>query len=227
MRSEGALVGIERVAPVAVPVGPRPLSLLERLAKRGLDIAVAWAGLVLLAPLLVLAALLVKLTSRGPVLYRWRVVGEGGRPFTGYKFRSMRADADALRPSLEPCNEMRGPVFKMAADPRVTPLGRFLRRYSLDELPQLWSVFKGDMSLVGPRPPLRTEYERFESWQRAKLCVRPGITCLWQIGGRSDIRDFDDWVRMDLEYARRRSFWLDLKILALTVPAVLRARGSR
>jgi lipopolysaccharide/colanic/teichoic acid biosynthesis glycosyltransferase len=205
----------------------RPLSPPERFLKRALDIVVSAAGLILLSPLMVLIASLVKLTGPGPVFYRWRVVGEGGRPFTGYKFRSMRPDADALKSTLLARNEMTGPVFKMKEDPRVTALGRYLRRLSLDELPQLWSVLKGDMSLVGPRPPLQSEYERFAPWQKAKLLVRPGITCLWQVNGRSDIRDFDDWVRKDLDYARRRSFLLDLKILALTIPAVLGGRGAR
>lgn len=214
----------------AVPVGAvevRPLSLPERCLKRGLDIVVSAAGLILLSPLIALIALVVKLTSPGPVFYRWRVVGEGGRPFVGYKFRSMRKDADALKAALLARNEMTGPVFKMKDDPRVTAVGRHLRRLSLDELPQLWSVLKGDMSLVGPRPPLQSEYEHFAPWQKAKLLVRPGITCLWQVTGRSHIREFDDWVRKDLDYARRRSFLLDLKILALTIPAVLGGRGAR
>jgi lipopolysaccharide/colanic/teichoic acid biosynthesis glycosyltransferase len=214
----------------AVPVGAvdvRPLSLPERCLKRGQDIVVSAAGLILLSPLMALIAFLVKLTSPGPVFYRWRVVGEGGRPFVGYKFRSMREDADALKSMLLPRNEMTGPVFKMKDDPRVTAVGRRLRRCSLDELPQLWSVLKGDMSLVGPRPPLQSEYERFTPWQKAKILVRPGITCLWQVNGRSDIRDFDDWVRIDLDYASRRSFLLDLKIMAMTIPAVLRGRGAR
>ncbi|MBI1952018.1 MAG: sugar transferase [Acidobacteria bacterium] len=205
----------------------RPLSPPERFLKRALDIVVSAAGLILLSPLLALIASLVKLTGPGPIFYRWRVVGEGGRPFTGYKFRSMRPDADALKSTLLARNEMTGPVFKMKEDPRVTALGRCLRRFSLDELPQLWSVLKGDMSLVGPRPPLQSEYQRFAPWQKAKVLVRPGITCLWQVNGRSDVRDFDEWVRMDLEYARRRSFLLDLKIMAMTIPAVVRARGAR
>lgn len=205
----------------------RPLSPPERFLKRALDIVVSAAGLILLSPLMLLIASLVRLTGPGPVFYRWRVVGEGGRPFVGYKFRSMRQDADALKSTLLARNEMTGPVFKMKVDPRVTALGRYLRRLSLDELPQLWSVLKGDMSLVGPRPPLQSEYEHFAPWQKAKLLVRPGITCLWQVTGRSHIREFDDWVRKDLDYARRRSFLLDLKILALTIPAVLGGRGAR
>ncbi|TMQ64509.1 MAG: sugar transferase [Candidatus Eisenbacteria bacterium] len=161
-----------------------------------------------------------------PILYRWRVVGLRGRYFTGYKFRTMERDAEARRHGLESLNEMAGPVFKMRDDPRVTGIGRLLRRFSLDELPQLWSVLKGDMSLVGPRPPLRTEWENFEPWQRRKLAVKPGITCLWQVSGRSDIRDFSEWVRLDIEYIERWTTWLDLKILLATGAAVVRSKGA-
>lgn len=143
----------------------------------------------------------------------------------GYKFRSMVRDADELKPTLEPYNEMNGPAFKMQKDPRVTPIGRFLRKYSLDELPQLWSVLIGDMSLVGPRPPARSEFEQFEPWQRRKLSVKPGITCLWQINGRNQIRDFAEWARLDLEYIDNRSLWLDIKILVRTALVVLRGTG--
>jgi lipopolysaccharide/colanic/teichoic acid biosynthesis glycosyltransferase len=138
----------------------------------------------------------------------------------------MVKDADKQKATLEKLNEMQGPVFKMRNDPRITRLGRILRRYSLDELPQLWSVLKGDMSLVGPRPPLVKEYERFVPWQKAKLAVTPGLTCLWQISGRSDIRSFDDWVRMDLEYIRNWSLKRDLVILCRTALVVLRGRGA-
>ncbi len=178
-----------------------------------------------LSPLLLLVACIVRLSSPGPVFYRWRVVGQGGCPFTGYKFRTMVVNADALKLDLARANEMSGPVFKIKNDPRVTPVGRFLRKFSLDELPQLWSVLKGDMSLVGPRPPLRDEWEQFEPWQRRKLSVKPGITCLWQIRGRNDVRDFDEWVKLDLKYIDNWSLWLDLEILLLTIPAVLRGTG--
>ncbi len=198
----------------------------QRRVKRGLDIVAASALLVGLSPLLGAIAAAVKLQDGGPILYPWRVVGQHGRPFTGYKFRTMVVDADARKADLLARNEMSGPVFKLRDDPRITPLGRFLRRYSLDELPQLWSVLKGDMSLVGPRPPLRSEYARFTLWQRQKLAVKPGITCLWQISGRNNIRDFDEWVRLDLDYIRRWSLRLDLEILLKTIPAVLAARGA-
>ncbi len=195
-------------------------------AKRVIDLVTSLVALVLLSPVFLGIALAIKLTSPGPVLYRWRVVGQGGVPFTGYKFRTMVVNADALKAQLMAANEMSGPVFKIKQDPRITPVGRILRKLSLDELPQLWSVLIGDMSLVGPRPPLRTEYVQFEPWQRAKLSVKPGITCLWQISGRNRVSNFDDWVRLDLEYIRRRSLVFDLWILLRTVPAVLLSRGA-
>ncbi|HEU0169686.1 MAG TPA: sugar transferase [Chloroflexota bacterium] len=194
--------------------------------KRALDVLVSGMLLALLSPLFGAVAAAIKLTSPGPVLYRWQVVGQGGRPFTGYKFRTMVPNADALKARLMASNEMSGPVFKMRRDPRITAIGRFLRKFSLDELPQLWSVLKGDMSLVGPRPPLQSEYTLFTEQQKRKLEVKPGITCLWQISGRNDISDFDDWVRLDLQYIRDWSLWLDIKVLLLTIPAVLRGRGA-
>src|SRR5262249_45828926 len=157
--------------------------------------------LIVLSPLLALIALAIKLTTpRLSVFYRWNVVGCNGRPFTGFKFTTMVEDADTRRQELLPHNEMQGPVFKMRKDPRTTPLGRVLRKFSLNELPQLWSVLKGDMSLVGPRPAFPHELERYELWHKRKLSVRPGMTCLWQIRGRNQIVRFDDWVRMDFEY---------------------------
>jgi len=196
-------------------------------SKRALDLILSACGLILLAPLLLLTALAVRLSSpKGSVLYRLDWVGKNGRPFTGYKFRTMVPDADKLKGELFPFNEMQGPVFKMTNDPRVTRLGRVLRKYSIDELPQLYSVLKGDLSLVGPRAPLREEAERFEFWQRRKLSVKPGITCLWQIRGRSEIHSFDEWVDLDLQYIEKASFLLDLGILLLTIPAVLSGRGA-
>lgn len=193
--------------------------------KRALDVTVSAALLLGVSPLLLAIALAIKLTSPGPVLYHWLVVGQGGRPFTGYKFRTMVVNADALKSALLAENEMQGPVFKMKHDPRITPVGRVLRKFSLDELPQLWSVLVGDMSLVGPRPPLQSEYASFTDFQKQKMAVKPGITCLWQISGRNDIRDFDDWVRLDLEYIAHWSLALDFKILMLTIPAVVRGTG--
>lgn len=197
----------------------------QRAVKRALDFGAALGGLLVLSPLLAVIAVINKLSSPGPVLYPWRVVGQGGRPFTGYKFRTMVENADSLKNDLLSQNEMQGPVFKMADDPRVTTFGRILRKFSLDELPQLWSVLKGDMSLVGPRPPLQSEYALFTTYQKQKLAVKPGLTCLWQISGRNEIPDLNEWVRLDLEYIQHWSLWLDIKILVLTVPAVLKGTG--
>jgi len=182
--------------------------------------------LIALSPLFLILALAVKLTSSGPVFYRWKVVGRGGRPFTGYKFRSMCLNADLLKAELEPHNEMSGPVFKLTNDPRITKLGSWMRRYSLDELPQLYSVLKGDMSLVGPRPPLVSEYIRFNQYQKQKLTVKPGITCLWQVNGRNEVKDFDEWVKLDLEYIRRWTPMLDIKILLKTAGEVFAGSGK-
>jgi exopolysaccharide biosynthesis polyprenyl glycosylphosphotransferase len=197
----------------------------QRGMKRALDLVVSGIALLVLSPLLAVIALAVKLTSPGPALYRWNVVGQQGRFFEGYKFRTMVVDADQLKSQLLTQNEMQGPVFKIKNDPRITPVGRILRKFSLDELPQLWSVFKGDMSLVGPRPPLQSEYAHFTEYQKQKLAVKPGITCLWQISGRNEIRDFEEWVRLDLEYIRTWSLWLDFKILWRTLFVVLRGTG--
>ena len=173
-----------------------------------------------------ICALAVKLSSPGAVLYPWRVIGHHGREFTSYKLRTMVANADELKVLLMAGNEMNGPVFKMSKDPRVTKVGRVLRKFSLDELPQLFSVLKGEMSLVGPRPAFRTELERYEFWQMRKLSIKPGITCLWQVRGRNAIADFNDWVKMDLEYIDNWSLWLDLKILLWTAKAVLGGTGK-
>ena len=194
--------------------------------KRGFDLILSSLLLVLLLPLFLVLAAVVKLTSRGSVFYHWQVVGKGGQPFTGYKFRSMCCNADRLKPELEILNEMTGPVFKVTKDPRVTKFGAWMRRYSLDELPQLYSVWRGDMSLVGPRPPLVTEYVRFNEYQRQKLAVKPGITCLWQVKGRNNVTDFDEWVKLDLEYIRRWSPQLDLWILLKTVAEVFAGSGK-
>ena len=194
-------------------------------SKRTVDIIVSLTAMMLLSPMYLVLAITVKLTSHGPVFYRWRVIGKGGARFVGYKFRSMVHDADQLKGELEDFNEMKGPVFKITDDPRITALGRWMRRYSLDELPQLYSVLKGDMSLVGPRPPLVSEYVRFNDYQKQKLAVKPGITCLWQISGRNKVKDFDEWVKLDLEYIRRWSLKLDLWILLRTAREVFVGSG--
>ena len=193
--------------------------------KRIFDVLVASILLVLLTPVLLVIAVGIKLTSDGPILYHWRVVGLNKKNFVSYKFRTMVTNADALKMQLMELNEMEGPAFKMREDPRITGIGKWLRKFSLDELPQLFSVLKGDMSLVGPRPPLVTEIDKFDSWQRRKLSVKPGMTCLWQVRGRNQISDFDDWVRLDLEYIDEWSFWLDIKILLKTALVVVRGDG--
>ena len=203
-----------------------PWGRTQRCCKRGLDIVGALLGLIVLGPVLLAVGLAVWLETGLPVLYSWKVVGKRGRHFVGYKFRSMVQDAEALQARLMERNEMAGPVFKMKDDPRVTRVGRVIRRFSFDELPQLWNVLKSDMSLVGPRPPLQTEWRRFEPWQRRKLAVVPGITCLWQISGRSDVRDFAEWVRLDITYIENWSFWLDITILWRTIAAVVCRRGA-
>jgi len=193
--------------------------------KRIMDIVVSALGLIVLSPLFLIIAALVKFTSPGPVFYGWRVVGFNKRHFKSWKFRTMVENADEIKAELWDKNEMKGPVFKIRDDPRVTPVGRVLRRFSLDELPQLYSVLKGDMSLVGPRPPLVSEVNRFESWHRRKLSLKPGLTCLWQVSGRNEIRDFDERAKLDLEYIDNWSLWMDLRILFKTVGVVLSGSG--
>jgi exopolysaccharide biosynthesis polyprenyl glycosylphosphotransferase len=204
---------------------PRPEGLYLRLGKRAIDLLGAVLALVVLSPVILVLALLVKLTSPGPVFYRSTRIGRGGRPFTFIKLRSMVQDAEYKRRQLKHLNEADGPVFKIARDPRITPIGRFLRTTSLDEVPQFWNVLRGDMSLVGPRPPIAEEVAQYEPWQLRRLDVRPGITCLWQISGRSRI-GFQEWMRLDLEYIRHQSLRLDLKILLRTIPAVLSREGA-
>jgi exopolysaccharide biosynthesis polyprenyl glycosylphosphotransferase len=193
--------------------------------KRVVDIVVSALALIVLSPLFLLLAVLIKLTSRGPVFYRQTRCGLGGRRFQVLKFRSMVANADQLLPQLEKLNEMDGPAFKMRNDPRCTRIGRWMRILSLDELPQLWNVLLGHMSLVGPRPPLPDEVDQYQPWQRRRLRMRPGMTCLWALEGRSQLR-FENWVRLDLLYIDNWSVWLDFKILLKTIPIVLSGRGA-
>jgi len=194
--------------------------------KRGLDVILSLVLLCAVAPVFAVVALMIKLTSRGPILFRQERIGRNKRRFFIYKFRTMVPNAEQMLQALEVLNEASGPVFKIKNDPRMTSIGRLLRRTSIDELPQLFNVLRGDMSLVGPRPlPLR-DYEGFDQdWQRRRFSVRPGITCLWQVKGRSNIA-FDHWMKLDLQYLDEWSFWLDVKILAQTIPAVLRGSGA-
>ncbi len=193
--------------------------------KRLIDIAISAVMLFLFSPLMVLVAILIKITSRGPVFFKQIRCGLNGRKFIFFKFRSMVANADELKNDLMQHNEMDGPVFKMKRDPRITPFGHFLRRTSIDELPQLFNVLKGDMSIVGPRPPLVNEVENYQIWQRRRLSLKPGITCIWQVSGRNKI-GFDQWMKMDLDYIDHWSLLLDAKILIRTIFVVLIGYGA-
>jgi exopolysaccharide biosynthesis polyprenyl glycosylphosphotransferase len=196
--------------------------------KRPFDILGSTAVLMLGSPFYLLVALLIKWTSPGPILFRQQRSGLNGRPFTIYKFRTMTTDAEARKHELASQNEMRGPVFKVTNDPRVTRIGKFLRRYSIDEFPQFFNVLRGEMSLVGPRPLPVDEVKRFDDFShRRRLSVKPGLTCTWQISGRNNVIDFNDWVRLDLEYIDNWSLWLDMKIICRTVPAVLGGAGAK
>lgn len=202
-----------------------PDSRSYRVAKRLIDLILAAAGLVLLLPLLPTIVVLIALDSPGPILFRQKRVGRHGALFTCYKFRSMVENAESLKSRLVDQNEATGPAFKIRADPRITAIGAFLRKSSLDEVPQLLNVLMGQMSIVGPRPQIPAEVELYEPWHRRRLEVVPGVTCLWQISGRSHV-GFDEWMRLDLEYVRRRSLRLDLDILLRTLPAVIARKGA-
>jgi exopolysaccharide biosynthesis polyprenyl glycosylphosphotransferase len=205
-----------------------PETSWQSLAKMLMDFFGALLLLILLSPLFLLIAAAIKCVSPGPVFFRQQRSGLSGAPFTLYKFRTMVTNAEQFKHELEAMNEMRGPVFKVTNDPRVTRIGKWLRRYSLDELPQLFNVLRGEMSLVGPRPLPVDEVKRFNDLaHRRRLSVKPGITCLWQISGRNQIADFKEWVRLDLEYIDNWSLWLDLKILLRTIPAVFAATGAK
>ena len=205
-----------------------PEASWQGVLKSVLDFVGAIVLLLLLSPFLFLFGLIIKLSSPGPILFRQMRAGLNGQPFIMYKFRTMVTNAEQLKAELAALNEMTGPVFKIAKDPRVTRFGRWLRKSSLDELPQLVNVIRGEMSLVGPRPLPVDEVKRFDELaHRRRLSVKPGLTCLWQISGRNDVTDFRDWVRLDLEYIDNWSLWLDLKILWRTVPIVLAGTGAR
>lgn len=193
--------------------------------KRGKDIVLSGAALVALSPLLLTVAAIIKLTSKGPVFFKQLRVGLRGRPFHMYKFRSMVVDAEKQLATLMDKNEQTGPVFKMKNDPRITPIGRFIRRYSIDELPQLLNVLKGEMSIVGPRPPVPSEVAKYEPWQRRRLSVRPGLTCFWQVQGRNSI-GFNEWMMLDLQYVDQWSVAKDFELIGRTVPAVVTGRGA-
>ena len=205
-----------------------PDSSWPRVVKQLMDSVGSFLALLLFWWLFALIALFIKLTSPGPVFFRQQRSGINGRPFTIYKFRTMVTNAEQLKHELATMNEMSGPVFKLTNDPRITPIGKVLRKFSLDELPQLFNVLRGEMSLVGPRPLPVDEVKRFyDLAHRRRLSVKPGITCLWQISGRNNLSDFKEWVRLDLEYIDNWSLWLDFKILWLTLPAVLAGTGAK
>ena len=193
--------------------------------KRAFDILLASGGLLFLWPLMLLAVALIKLTSHGPIIFKQVRVGRGGRYFMCYKFRSMCVDAEDRKHALHHLNEMDGPVFKIKRDPRITPVGAFIRKFSIDEMPQLWNVLRGDMSIVGPRPPVPPEVEEYGDHERGRLAVQPGLTCLWQINGRSNIA-FEQWVELDLQYIETMSFMNDVIIVLKTIPAVLSGTGA-
>jgi len=198
------------------------------LVKAGIDFIGASILLILSSPLFLLAFIGIKLSSPGPIIFCQMRAGRHGRPFMMYKFRTMRTDAEMLKAELEVYNQMNGPVFKIENDPRITPFGGWLRKRSIDELPQLINVLRGHMSMVGPRPLPIYEVEKFENTaQRRRLSVKPGLTCLWQIGGRNELKDFNEWVKLDLDYIDHWSIWLDLKILFKTIPVVLFGFGAK
>ena len=195
-------------------------NILYEVIKRTIDIVASFTGLILLSPLILIVSMLIKLESKGEVIFKQKRVGLNGKEFYMYKFRSMVINAEELKEQLESQNEMSGPMFKIKDDPRITKVGKFIRKTSIDELPQLINVIKGDMSLVGPRPSLPKEVEKFEQWMMERLEVKPGLTCIWQISGRNNI-DFEDWMKLDIKYVRERSFKLDMKLILKTVLVLL------
>ncbi|MDP9172853.1 MAG: sugar transferase [Planctomycetota bacterium] len=213
---------------ITKPIGDITPLLIRPLPfwKRAIDLTLASIALIMLSPLMAVAALAIRLTDPGPVLFKQKRAGLGGKPFTIYKFRTMIADAEKKKAQLRARSEQDGPAFKIKHDPRITRVGRLLRETSLDELPQLINVIKGEMSLVGPRPLPLDESDNCDVWHRRRLDVTPGLTCIWQVQGRSQV-SFAEWIRMDRAYIGRRSLWQDVKLIAMTVPSVLLRRGAR
>ena len=193
--------------------------------KKIIDIVFGFILFMIFLPIYLIIVILIKMTSKGPVLYNWNVVGKNGEPFKSWKFRTMVKEADNMKIKLSDQNEMVGPVFKIKNDPRITKVGKYLRKYSLDESIQFVSILKGDMSLVGPRPAGPIELENYKDWQKRRLSVIPGLTGPWQVSGRNKVNHFDDWVKLDLEYIDNWSLWLDFKILLKTIPAAFRGTG--
>lgn len=205
---EGTHLGVENES-------TRGFSFYE-VIKRVIDVVCSFVGVLVLSPLFIIIAIIIKFTSKGPVFFSQKRVGRDGKEFKMYKFRSMVVNAEELKEKLVAQNEMSGPMFKMKDDPRVTKVGKFIRKTSIDELPQLFNVLKGDMSLVGPRPSLPKEVAQFEDWMYRRLEVKPGLTCYWQVSGRNNI-DFEDWMKLDIKYVDERSTWIDIKLIFKTV----------
>jgi lipopolysaccharide/colanic/teichoic acid biosynthesis glycosyltransferase len=221
LKATGSII-IER----AIQVPQNPQVGIGAVAKRALDVLIAGAALVLLSPLLLLVSIAILIETGRPVLFAQKRMGQGGKIFTVYKFRSMTQDAECKLPEVRANNQIKdGPIFKWKTDPRITRVGRFLRRTSLDEAPQLFNVLLGSMSLVGPRPPLESEVLQYEDWQLRRLAVRPGMTGLWQVSGRSDL-SFTQMVQLDIEYVNRWTPWLDIQLLLCTPVAVITGRGA-
>ncbi len=218
--NQAQLNGFPAIVYSAVPQVKLPLLIKTVIDKIG-----ALIGILITSPIIIFSAIAIKFNSKGPVLFKQVRTGLNGQRFEFYKFRTMCNDAEQKKTQLTQLNEMSGPVFKIKDDPRVTSVGRFLRKYSIDELPQFFNILKGDMSLVGPRPPLPSEVIHYEPWQHRKLSVKPGITCIWQVNGRNAI-DFEDWMRLDLQYIDNWSLWLDTKLILQTIPAVMKSRGA-
>jgi lipopolysaccharide/colanic/teichoic acid biosynthesis glycosyltransferase len=221
LRFSLALDRLRKNLPILDPMGNRRRGYLA--AKRVFDVLGSLALIVLFAPIMLTVLVVLTITTKGRPLFFQERLGHCGRRFRMVKFRTMRLDAEKLQHAV--ANEKDGPIFKNRRDPRVTRFGQFLRRTSIDEMPQLFNVLLGSMSLVGPRPPVAGEVERYAAWQRRRLSVKPGLTCLWQISGRSEV-EFEDWVRMDLWYLKNQGFWTDLKLLVRTPRSVLSGRGA-
>ncbi|MDU5110358.1 MAG: sugar transferase [Clostridium sp.] len=189
--------------------------LVYKISKRLIDIFLSLLGIIIVSPIMLIVAILIKLESAGPIIFSQKRVGLNGKEFNMFKFRSMVQNAEELKAKLQKQNEMSGPMFKMKEDPRVTKVGRFIRKTSIDELPQLINILKGEMSLVGPRPSLPKEVAKFEPWMLERLNVKPGLTCYWQVSGRNNI-DFEDWMKLDIKYVKDRNLWLDIKLIFKT-----------
>lgn len=223
--SSGDISPQSAVATLYVPTTPVGESLAYRFVKRAFDLVVASLAVLVFSPIMIVVAILILAEDRGPILYRQPRIGRYGVPFWFYKFRSMRIDADRVRAELLNQSDAEGAAFKMKNDPRITRIGRFIRKFSIDEMPQLFSVLAGHMCIVGPRPHLACEVSTYTPDQYARLLVRPGLLCLREIRGRSEL-SFAEWVRLDLEYVQQRSLWMDLKIFFLAIPAVVKGKGA-